>query len=205
MSRVIVWQNHTDGVDHCGAGSGCCILSRAHHLSWGKYPSGLESVSTILLLISESTAQTPLTNLFISLAFGFGQIVIGAAMMFYAARRKRWRQVIFFGLALIGAWIAASGLTELVVSGAEMLSRIGNSVSADEATRIRANADTAFFYASILLLFLGVGYPLLTSFILARQSAASASANSQDGNATNAGQNAEATAAETVQTPEPEG
>ncbi len=157
------------------------------------------------MVISQSAAQTPLTNLFLSLAFGFGQIVIGAAMIFYAARRNRWRQVSFFGLALIGAWIASSGLTELVVSGSELLSRLDRNISADEATHIRANADAAFLYASILLLFLGISYLVIVRFHFARQRMVYTSTSSQGGNATDAGQSAEATAAEPAQSPESEG
>lgn len=116
------------------------------------------------MAISASALQTPLTNLLISLAFGAGQVIIGAAMLLFSLHKGRWRQIALFGLALIGAWFACSGLTELIVSGAEMLARTGNALSAESATHIHMQADQGFLIASIILLVLGVLYPLLTRF-----------------------------------------
>ncbi|HEY7348235.1 MAG TPA: hypothetical protein VH599_07920 [Ktedonobacterales bacterium] len=117
--------------------------------------------NTLRVFIEFAAAQASLTNLFISLAFGVGQVIVGAAMIRYTTRKARWRRGAFFGLALLGAWIATSGLTELVVSGTEMLARLGGNVSAATAEQIRANADTAFLAASLALLVVGAGYLLL--------------------------------------------
>jgi hypothetical protein len=108
--------------------------------------------------ISAVVSQASLTNLYLSLTAGVGQIIIGAAMIVYTSRRARWRQITFFGLALIGAWLAASGITELVVSGTELLARLSSNISAITAQQIRAQADTAFLAFSLALLAIGAAY-----------------------------------------------
>lgn len=112
------------------------------------------------MLTSAAVSQTPLPNLYISLAFGVGQVVVGAAMIVYTARKGRWRQMTFFVLALLAAWLAASGLTEIVVSGTELLARLGG-ISAATAQQVRARADAAFFDASLILIALGAVYLLV--------------------------------------------
>ncbi|HLV99902.1 MAG TPA: hypothetical protein VKT82_14625 [Ktedonobacterales bacterium] len=113
------------------------------------------------MLISAALSQTPLLNLVLSLVFGVGQVVVGAAMIIFTLRRARWRRLSFFGLALIGAWLAASGITELVVSGTELLARLSSTISATSAQQIRARADTAFLDVSLALLAVGAAYLLL--------------------------------------------
>lgn len=93
-------------------------------------------------------------------------------MMIYAARKTRWRQITFFGLALLGAWIAASGLTELVVSGTKLLARLSHTISAATADQLRAHADMAFLDASLALLAAGAGYLLFARRWTARHRSA---------------------------------
>jgi len=112
------------------------------------------------MFISAVVSQAPLPNLILSLIFGVGQIIVGAAMIIFTARRARWRRLSFFGLALIGAWLAASGITELIVSGTELLARLGGNISAADAQQIRPRADTAFLDVSLALLAIGAGYLL---------------------------------------------
>lgn len=131
------------------------------------------------------------TNLFISLVFGIGQVVIGAAMIAYAARKARWRQITFFGLALLGAWIAASGFTELVVSGTEMLARLGQTISAATAAHVRAEADRAFLVASLVLLAAGACSLPIARRWAAQHKLGRASADHQDVNSAREGSNAE--------------
>ncbi len=111
-----------------------------------------------------AAAQPPLTNLFLSLAFGLGQIIIGGAMVLFTLRKRRWRQITLFGVALIGAWFACSGITELIVSSAELLARTSASLSVASAAHIRAQADQGFLIASIILLAIGASYLLLNRF-----------------------------------------
>ncbi|HEY7122444.1 MAG TPA: hypothetical protein VH540_00715 [Ktedonobacterales bacterium] len=108
-----------------------------------------------------ATNQPPLTNLLISLAFGVGQIIIGAGMVVYTASKGRWHQLRFFGLAVLGAWIACSGITELIVSGAELLAQQSRALSVAQAAQMRAAADQAFLVASIILLLVLAAFPLL--------------------------------------------
>jgi hypothetical protein len=111
-----------------------------------------------------AAAQPLLTNLFLSLAFGLGQIIIGGAMVLFTLRKRRWRQITLFGVALIGAWFACSGITELIVSGAELLARTSPSLSAARAAHIRAQADQGFLIVSLALLVIGASALLLIHF-----------------------------------------
>ncbi len=131
------------------------------------------------------------TNLFISLAFGMGQVLVGAAMIAYAARKARWRQITFFGLALLGGWIAASGITELVVSGTETLARVGQTFSAATAAQIRARADMAFLDASLALVAIGVGYLLLSRYGASQHKSGQASADQQNASSVHDGSEAD--------------
>ena len=108
-----------------------------------------------------TTNQPPLTNLLISLAFGLGQIIIGAGMAVYTARKGRWRKLRLFGLAVLGVWIACSGITELIVSGAALLAQQSRALSAAQAAQMRAAADQAFLVASIILPLVLAAFPLL--------------------------------------------
>jgi hypothetical protein len=125
------------------------------------YAEPLKEDQANQMLTSAAVSQTSLPNLYISLAFGVGQIVVGAAMIIYAARRARRRQMTFFVLALLAAWLAASGLTEIIVSGTELLARLGSSISATAAQQIRARADAVFFDVSLVLIAAGAVYLLV--------------------------------------------
>lgn len=114
----------------------------------------------MILFANMLLSQPPLTNLILSLIFGVGQIMVGIGMAVYTARKGRWRQLRFFGMAVLGAWIACSGITELIVSGSELLARQSSALSAAQATQLRAAADQAFLVASIMLL-LFAAFPLL--------------------------------------------
>lgn len=146
-----------------------------------------------------------LTNLFISLVFGIGQVVIGVAMIAYAARKTRWRQITFFGLALLGAWIAASGVTELVVSGTEMLARLGQTISAATAAQVRAGADRGFLAASLVLLAAGAGYLLLARRWAAQHKLGQTSADNQGVNSARERNKAEKEQAADATSSEPDG
>jgi hypothetical protein len=162
------------------------------------------------MLSSVAASQAPLPNLFISLAFGVGQVVIGTAMVIYTARKERWRQITFFGLALIGAWIVASGVTELVVSGTELLARLSGTISVTTAQQIRASADMAFLDASLVLIAAGVAYLLLARRWIARPGPAGINtdkrgeSSARDRSATDREPAAEATSTE-ARPAEPEG
>lgn len=146
-----------------------------------------------------------MTNLFISLVFGIGQVVIGAAMIAYAARKARWRQITFFGLALLGAWIAASGFTELVVSGTEMLAQLGQTISAATAAQVRAGADRGFLAASLVLLATGAGYLPISRRWATQRKLGQASADNQDENSARERNHAEREQAAGATFSEPDG
>ncbi|HEU5367155.1 MAG TPA: hypothetical protein VFU69_01775 [Ktedonobacterales bacterium] len=143
------------------------------------------------MLTSAAVSQTPLPNLYISLVFGVGQVVVGAAMIVYTAHRQRWRQMTFFVLALLAAWLAASGLTEIVVSGTELLARLGGSLSAATAQQVRARADAAFFDASVILIALGAVYLLVARRWLTPRKPGEARANAGDGSSASDGREAD--------------
>ncbi len=121
----------------------------------------IEKEALMAYFVILATNQPPLTNLILSLIFGVGQIVVGAGMAVYTARKGRWRKLRFFGLAVLGAWIACSGITELIVSGAELLAQQSSALSVAQAAQMRAAADQAFLIASIILLLVLAAFPLL--------------------------------------------
>ena len=127
-----------------------------------------------------ATNQPPLTNLLISLAFGVGQIIIGAGMAVYTARKGRWRQLRLFALAVLGAWIACSGITELIVSGAELLAQQSDALSVAQAAQMRAAADQAFLVASIILLLVFAAFPLLARLVTRNPAHQAASAPGEE-------------------------
>ena len=112
------------------------------------------------MLILATATQPPLTNLYLSLAFGIGQIIIGAVMALFVTRKRRWQKMTHALLAFIGIWFAFSGITELIVSGAEVLARTGHTLSSAQASYLRAQADQAFLIASLILLTIGAAYLL---------------------------------------------
>jgi branched-subunit amino acid ABC-type transport system permease component len=125
------------------------------------------------MLTLAAATQPPLTNLYLSLAFGAGQVIIGAAMALFVTRKRRWQKMTHALLAFIGIWFAFSGITELIVSGAEVLARTGHTLSAAEASHLRAQADQAFLIASLTLLAVGAAYLLLARLGFHRQSSKS--------------------------------
>ena len=112
-----------------------------------------------MLTITAAT-QPPLANLYLSLVFGAGQVIIGAAMALFVTRKRRWQKMTHALLAFIGIWFAFSGITELIVSGAEVLARIAHTLSLAGASHLRAQADQAFWIASLILLTIGAAYLL---------------------------------------------
>lgn len=154
------------------------------------------------MLTSAAVSQTPLPNLYISLVFGVGQVVVGAAMIVYTARRQRWRQMTFFVLALLAAWLAASGLTEIVVSGTELLARLGGGISAATAQQVRARADAAFFDASLILIALGLVYLLVARRWLAPREPEESRTTAADRSSADAGSEANRGQAANVPSPE---
>jgi hypothetical protein len=108
-----------------------------------------------------SAAQAPLLNLLISLAFGVGQIIVGVGMVIYSLRSGRWQQMAFFGLVVLGTLIGCSGLTELIVSGTELLAQTGSILTPATAAQIRGLADHTFAIASILVVLLAICYPAM--------------------------------------------
>jgi branched-subunit amino acid ABC-type transport system permease component len=124
--------------------------------------------------ILAAATQPTLTNLYLSLAFGVGQVVIGAAMALFVTRKRRWQKMTHALLAFIGIWFAFSGITELIVSGAEVLARTDHTLSPAQASHLRAQADQAFLIASLMLLTIGAAYLLMARLWFNRQPAKSA-------------------------------
>ena len=133
---------------------------------------------TMLTIVA--AAQPLLTNLYLSLAFGVGQVIIGAAMALFVTRKRRWQKMTHALLAFIGIWFAFSGITELIVSGAEVLARTGHTLSPAEASHLRAQADQAFLIASLVLLSIGAAYLLLARFWLSRRPSKSVQAATEE-------------------------
>jgi hypothetical protein len=105
--------------------------------------------------------------------------------------------------ALIGAWAAASGCTEIVVSGTEVLARLGGSIRAATAQQIRARADTAFVTASMIIIGGGALYlPIARRWITPRKPGtaptnSTKTSSASGGTNANLGQATQASSAET--------
>lgn len=151
-------------------------------VQWSTYPANPQGVRRThrTMLILAAATQPPLTNLYLSLAFGVGQVIIGAAMALFVTRKRRWQKMTHALLAFIGIWFAFSGITELIVSGAEVLARTGHTFSPAEASHLRAQADQAFLIASLLLLTIGAAYLLLARLWLSHRPSKSGKAATEE-------------------------
>ncbi|HEX9412485.1 MAG TPA: hypothetical protein VF916_03200 [Ktedonobacterales bacterium] len=112
------------------------------------------------MLIALRTMSTPLLSLYISLAFGVGQCVIGAALVIRGRAGGRWRRLATFVGAILGAWLVCSGAAELAVSGAEVITRLQSHPDVAASTRVRGMADAALLVASGILAAALALYPL---------------------------------------------
>ena len=113
-------------------------------------------VNTLVTLAS--TVSGP--SLLISLVFGVGQCVVGAALVARAARHGRWRHIGIFATGILGAWAICSGLAELVVSGYALSVASGGSAAQHALDALRHTADTSLLIASVALVVPLCLYPL---------------------------------------------
>ncbi len=117
-----------------------------------------------MITTTRITHTTP--SLFLSLLFGVGQIVVGAALVLSAASRQRWRRPGIFVASLAGAWFVCSGIAELIVSGMETLRAYTGAPSTAIFTLWRGRADMALTIATVVLVALGVLYAVFWRWLL---------------------------------------
>lgn len=115
--------------------------------------------------------HVPAYSLIISLAFGLGQCGIGALMVVRGARQGRWRTFKYVLLVIFGASLAMSGVTELIVSGAEGLSALSGAPDPGQFRQLRLIADDALGAGLELAGLTLVLFPLWRRFIPVRQTA----------------------------------
>lgn len=89
-------------------------------------------------------------NLAISLLFGVGQIAVGVALALRGLRHGSWRRAMLFTVALLGLWLACSGIAELIVSGFEVMSRAWGAAPA-AIVAVRRAADGGLLVVSLAL------------------------------------------------------
>jgi len=106
-------------------------------------------------------------NLFLSLVFGVGQIVVGGALVAYGVTGGRWRRWRVALAAFVGAWFLASGVTELFVSGMETAQRLTGAPNPSAFAAWRGHADTALYTVTAALALLGLAY--LVAFLTGRR------------------------------------
>jgi len=106
-------------------------------------------------------------NLFLSLVFGVGQIVVGGALVAYGVTGGRWRRWRVALAAFVGAWFFASGVTELLVSGMEVAQRLTGAPNPSAFAALRGRADTALYTVTAALALLGLAY--LVAFLTGRR------------------------------------
>ncbi len=94
-------------------------------------------------------------NLALSLLFGVGQIVVGAALVLHG--RRQWRRAGVLLVMLVGAWFICSGIIELFVSGMESLQRLSGVPDSATFTLWRGRADGTLALATGAILLIGIG------------------------------------------------
>jgi hypothetical protein len=100
------------------------------------------------------TGGTPTTNdvsLALSLLFGVAQLAVGAGVASRLLRRDVWRRRRDLLLVLLGLWFAASGVTELFVSGMEVARQLRGVPSAMAFDLWRGRADGFLLVVSAAL------------------------------------------------------
>lgn len=90
-------------------------------------------------------------NLALSLLFGAGQLLVGAAFVYRIVAHGEWRLPKWFLLLTIAGWFVASGATELFVSGMEVTHNIAGKPSLQVFRLWRARADTTLAVISVAL------------------------------------------------------
>lgn len=90
-------------------------------------------------------------NLFASLVFGVGQIVVGAGLAWFELAPRKWRdwRAILAGAA--GVWFFVSGACELIVSGMEVSRVTGGGPSLATYRAARGVADDALLAVTVAL------------------------------------------------------
>lgn len=99
-------------------------------------------------------------SLTISLVFGVGQCVVGAALLIRAVRAHNWRRPSLFVSGILGAWAICSGIAELIVSGLTAFSLASGSTAPSALSAVRHAADMALLVASGVLVLPLLLYPL---------------------------------------------
>ncbi len=87
-------------------------------------------------------------GLALSLVFAVAQIVAGTAVVRWLTHRGLWRRIDMFFLLLLSLWFVCSGVTELFVSGMEVLHAVRGEPGAAAFALWRARADTFLFAAT---------------------------------------------------------
>ncbi|MGH2484893.1 MAG: hypothetical protein ACRDHE_02670 [Ktedonobacterales bacterium] len=90
-------------------------------------------------------------NLALSLLFGAGQLLLGAAFVYRIVAQGQWRVPKRFLLLTIAAWFVASGATELCVTGMEVTHNISGEPSLQVFSLWRARADATLAIVSVAL------------------------------------------------------
>ncbi len=122
-------------------------------------PSGEYASVNTTIAIAASTTSASTLSLAISLVFGVGQCVVGAALLVRALRAHNWQRPAIFVSGILGAWAICSGIAELLVSGLAAFSLTSGSTAPSALAGVRHLADTALLVASALLALPLLVYP----------------------------------------------
>ena len=100
-------------------------------------------------------------SLLLSLAFGGGQVLIGAFVARGIIATQRWRSPGAYLLLLVCLWFVCSGVAELIVSGLEAARRLTGAPNTATVARWRGAVDGALIGATLVLGVAMLAYPLL--------------------------------------------
>ena len=110
-------------------------------------------------------------NLAFSLLFCFAQLAVGLLFVFRILVHGLRRSPKRFLLLILAAWFAMSGVTELFVSGMEVLRSVTGHPTARGFTVWRGRADTTLAIYSCVLLVVLIALPLRWRFAAHDESA----------------------------------
>jgi hypothetical protein len=96
-------------------------------------------------------------DLALSLLFAVGQMVAGGVVTWLIGRSGAWRRGKYFLLALLALWFVASGITELIVSGAEVLHATRGYPGVAQFAAVRARADEFLVAVTVALVVIAGG------------------------------------------------
>jgi hypothetical protein len=108
-----------------------------------------------------TTTPSSVVLLAVSLLFGVGQCIVGAALVLRGVRGGRLRRLGLYAAGVLGAWLVCSGVAELIVSGLTLVVGRWGELTPGALSQVRHAIDVALVVASGVLAATLLLYPLM--------------------------------------------